>query len=58
MTYRVQKPLPVQEGPVGPQFDEKLNRVLPGGDDQVQMMVPDKERMDYLEVVGTNALPP
>jgi hypothetical protein len=57
-TYRVKKPLPVQEGPVGPQFDEKLNRVLPGGADQVEMLVPRDDRMQYLEVVSESVLPP
>ncbi|MEO7779457.1 MAG: hypothetical protein ABIY63_18175 [Fibrobacteria bacterium] len=50
-TYEVIKPFPGQKGPVGPQIDEKSKRYLPGGGDQVKMLVPEKDRMNYLKLV-------
>jgi hypothetical protein len=50
--YRVRKPLPVREGPVGPQVDLMTNRYLPGKGSQENFNIPrDQSRMDYLEVV-------
>jgi hypothetical protein len=54
VTYRVKKPLPVLEGPVGPQIDG--SKYLTGGGHQIEMDVPARNRMDYLEVVGVKSL--
>ena len=55
VTYRVKEGmfLPVVEGPVGPQIDLVVNKYLPGGGNQIEMLL-DKSinKMDYLEVIS------
>ena len=52
--YRVKDgvELPAQVGPIGPQLDVEANRYLPGGPNQIELLVPKEERMNYLEIVG------
>ena len=56
VTYRVRRPLPIREGPVGPQIDLGARQVLPGGGHQLEMLVPGRSRMGYLEIVGESAI--
>lgn len=61
--YEVIKPIPVLRGPIGPQFDTDLGRVLKGGADQVEFKFPDAigadgkkifaDRMEYLKPIGS-----
>jgi len=51
-TYEVVKDVPVNLGPVGPQIDKVTGRYLPGGASQLEMLVPQAERMNYLKVVA------
>lgn len=51
ITYEVVKPLPVRIGPVGPQVDPILCRLLPGRWSQFNMIPPWNERMSYLTIV-------
>ena len=47
------KILPVRVGPVGPQIDLELNRYLPGGANQYEMIIGRNEnRMDYIKDIG------
>ena len=55
-TYRVTQSLPVKFGPVGPQVDQVMGTVLDGGGSQLQMLVPQTNRMAYLEVVSETPL--
>ncbi|HFI0066043.1 TPA: hypothetical protein ACGORS_002310, partial [Streptococcus suis] len=52
--YRVKEgvELPVQVGPVGPQIDVQVDKYLPGGASQIQMLVEPANRMDYLDIVS------
>ena len=61
--YRVIKPVMGQSGPIGPQLDKDLGRVLKGGADQTEFLFGDVKdsngnvvdwvnRMEYLETVG------
>jgi hypothetical protein len=51
--YEVTQPLPVREGPVGPQIDLMINRYLPGGGSQVNFNIPrTQSRMDYLDIIN------
>jgi hypothetical protein len=51
VTFEVVKPLDVKTGPVGPQVDPRLCRLLPGRWSQFQMQVPGTDRMTYLKIV-------
>lgn len=51
VTYEVVEPLPVKVGPIGPQVDPKLCRILPGRWSQFEMAVPPPERAKHLKVV-------
>ena len=53
-TYEVTKPLPVREGPIGPQVDISADRYLPGGEDQLEIRVAPRERMDYLKLIDSS----
>lgn len=46
--YRVKEgvELPVQVGPVGPQIAVQVDKYLPGGASQIQMLVEPANRMD------------
>lgn len=50
-TYEVVKPINVKIGPVGPQVDGQLCKILPGRGSQFQMLVPRGTAMDYLTLV-------
>jgi RHS repeat-associated protein len=60
--YEVIKSVPVLRGPIGPQLDPDLGRVLKGGADQIEFKFPDTigadgkkiwaDRMDYLKPIG------
>ncbi len=50
-TYEVVKPINVKIGPVGPQVDRQLCRILPGRGSQFQMLVPRGTAMDNLTLV-------
>lgn len=50
-TYEVVKPINVKLGPVGPQVDGQLCKLLPGRWSQFQMLVPRGTAMDYLMLV-------
>ncbi len=55
--YEVIKPLPVRQGPVGPQIDQYSRTYLPGGLDQVNIDIPRGEsRMNYLKIVDVKPL--
>ena len=55
--YEVIKPLPVKEGPVGPQIDHRSGKYLPGKSDQVNFDIPKGvSRMDYLKIVKVTPL--
>jgi hypothetical protein len=51
VTYEITTPLPADVGTVGPQIDVPIDRYLPGGGSQFQMMIPAAERMQHLRVV-------
>jgi hypothetical protein len=51
VTFEVINALPVQTGPIGPQVDPTLCRLLPGRWSQFQMLVAKDDRMSYLKVV-------
>jgi len=49
--------LPVRQGPIGPQIDLSANRFLPGGANQVEIMLPrGTNLMDFLEVVDIRSI--
>ena len=52
--YRVKEgiELPAHVGPIGPQIDVEANRYLPGGPNQIEMLVEPAHRMDYLDIIG------
>lgn len=52
--YRVKEgvELPAQVGPIGPQIDLDLDQYLPGGPNQIEFLVPQENRMSYLEIIG------
>ena len=60
--YEVIKSVPVIKGPIGPQLDLDLERVLKGGENQIEFKFPDiidatgkkiyVDRMDYLKPIG------
>ena len=55
--YEVIKPLPVKEGPVGPQIDHRSGKYLPGKADQVNFDIPKgASRMDYLRIIEVSPL--
>jgi RHS repeat-associated protein len=56
VTYEVTQPLPVKEGPVGPQVDKTAVQYLKGGGSQVEMQVPPAERMKYLKIVDEKTI--
>ena len=51
--YRVKEgsEIPANVGPIGPQIDLEINRYLPGGPNQIEMLM-GKERMNFLEIIG------
>jgi hypothetical protein len=51
VTYEITTPLAADVGTVGPQIDGPVDRYLPGGGSQFQMMVSAAERMRHLRVV-------
>ena len=51
VTYEVTAPLLADVGMVGPQIDGAIDRYLPGGASQFQMLVPAAERMRHLRIV-------
>ena len=51
VTYEITTPLPADVGTVGPQIDVPIDRYLPGGGSQFQMMVPAAERIGHLRVI-------
>ncbi|MFL6845545.1 MAG: hypothetical protein ACJ8ER_11775 [Allosphingosinicella sp.] len=52
VTFEVTRPLPVKIGPVGPQVDGTLCRLLPGRWSQLQMLVPPAERLTYIRKIA------
>lgn len=52
--YEVTQDLPIRTGPVGPQIDGST--YLPGGGSQLELMVPARDRMNYLKVVDENKI--
>lgn len=56
VTYEITSPLLADVGVVGPQIDAAVDRYLPGGGSQFQMMVPAAERMQHLRVVETRPI--
>ncbi|GAA0300053.1 hypothetical protein GCM10009087_07370 [Sphingomonas oligophenolica] len=52
VTYETTQPMKVQIGPIGPQVDPTLCRLLPGRWSQVSMQVPAADRMTYLKVIA------
>lgn len=59
VTYKVKEgvELPVIKGPVGPQIDLNADKYLPGGSNQIQMLLPrGTDKMDYLEVVSVRSI--
>ena len=57
VTFEVTHALPVQTGPVGPQVDPRLCRLLPGRWSQFQLLVAPADRMWYLRVVEVRPIP-
>ena len=51
VTFEVTQPLPVNVGPIGPQIDPLMCRLLPGRWSQFQMLVPGPARMQYIRVL-------
>ena len=51
--YRVKEgsEIPANVGPIGPQIDLEINRYLPGGPNQIEMLM-GRERMNFLEIIG------
>ena len=49
--YEVIKPLPVNEGTVGPQIDLMVDTYFPGGGSQIQLNVAPPLRMKYLKYI-------
>ncbi|RRJ66929.1 hypothetical protein EHV15_31380 [Paenibacillus oralis] len=59
VTYRVKEgvELPVVNGPVGPQVDLSIDKYLPGGSNQIQMLLDRSiNKMDYLEIVSVRQI--
>ncbi len=56
VTYEVVKDLPANVGKVGPQIDKGAGKYLPGGADQVEMLVAPADRMTYIKVVSVRKL--
>lgn len=59
VTYRVKEgvEIPVIEGPVGPQIDLSVNKYLPGGGSQIQILLDrNANKMDYFEVVSIDSI--
>lgn len=56
--YRVKEgvEVPAQKGMIGPQIDVESNKYLPGGGNQVELLIPGDKRMDYLEIIGKRYL--
>ena len=52
VTYETTQPMKVQIGPIGPQVDPTLCRLLPGRWSQVSMQIPAADRMTYLKVIA------
>lgn len=52
VTYETTQPMKVQIGPIGPQIDPTLCRLLPGRWSQVSMQIPAADRMTYLKVIA------
>lgn len=50
--FEVVEELPVQTGPVGPQIDLAVDKYLPGGGTQIEMLVGRFDRMNYLKIIG------
>ena len=60
--YEVIKPITVVKGPIGPQLDLDLERVLKGGENQIEFKFPDSvgadgkkifaDRMEWLKPIG------
>jgi len=51
-TYEVIKPLPVRQGPVGPQIDRITGHYRPGGKTQIEILVEKSESLNYLKPIG------
>ena len=51
--YRVKEgsEIPANVGPIGPQIDLEINRYLPGGPNQIEMLM-GREKMNFLEIIG------
>lgn len=51
--YRVQEgsEIPANVGLIGPQIDLEINRYLPGGPNQIEMLM-GREKMNFLEIIG------
>ena len=51
--YRVREgnEIPANVGPIGPQIDLEINRYLPGGPNQSEMLM-GGEKINYLEIIG------
>jgi hypothetical protein len=53
VTYELTRPTFIKSGPIGPQIDLNLNRVLPGGGDiQLQLLMAPSDRMNHLKIIG------
>ncbi|MGM0875211.1 MAG: pre-toxin TG domain-containing protein [Bacillota bacterium] len=52
VTYEVVKELPVYSGPVGPQIDLGIDKLLQGGGTQINFNVPRNKIMDYIKVAS------
>ncbi len=50
--YKVVKPLTVNEGLVGPQIDKVTGEYRPGGGTQLELLVPRRERINYIKPIG------
>jgi len=62
--YEVIQSVPIRRGPIGAQLDKDLDRLLPGGPEQIEFLYPDikdasgkitdyVDRMDYLKPIGS-----
>lgn len=51
--YRVKEgsEIPANVGPIGPQIDLEINMYLPGGPNQIEMLM-GREKMKRLEIIG------
>lgn len=56
VTYEITTPMIADVGTVGPQIDDPVDRYLPGGGSQFQMMVPAAERMRHLRRVDVQPI--